>query len=52
MNSLALILKNYFVPAWEGSILKELPKDIKVVGLNFSYHPRWWDIWPSYVMEN
>ena len=95
VNSLAFILKNYFVPAWEDNILKQLPhltalqiiqssyfscgesstmavyhiiimqilnmflktlhillKDIKVVGLNFSYHPRWWDICPSCMMEN
>ena len=25
MNSLAFILKNYFVPAWEVNILKQLP---------------------------
>ena len=83
VNSLAFLLKNYFVPAWEGNILNQLPhltalqiiqsfyfscgesstmavyhiiimqilnmflktlhillKNVKVVGLNFSYHPR------------
>ena len=95
VNSLAFILKNYFVSAWEDNILKQLPHltalqiiqssyfscgesstmavyhiiimqilnmflktlhilltDIKVVGLNFSYHPGdetfvlvvWWRI--------